>query len=128
MSGALTPVYHRFYHEADQRPNFYLDPVARDLARFGRPAAPEPLRLPAPRVPARRTVVLRPCVPHTGGPFGIDGRAVGSHPVVANGRARSAQLAGGAGPEGRAELAGGAGPEGRAEPAGGACPQGYGAA
>jgi hypothetical protein len=27
MSGAATPVFHRYYHEADQRPNFYLDVV-----------------------------------------------------------------------------------------------------
>jgi nitric-oxide synthase len=37
MSGAATAVFHRYYHEADQRPNFYLDPAARDLARYGRP-------------------------------------------------------------------------------------------
>jgi nitric-oxide synthase len=46
LSGAATPVFHRYYHEADQRPNFYLDPVARDLGRFGaaaRPACPEPV-------------------------------------------------------------------------------------
>jgi nitric-oxide synthase, bacterial len=95
MSGALTPVYHRYYHEADQRPNFYLDPVARDLGRFGRPPAPEPSLLRAPRIPAPRTVVLRPCVPQAGGPFGIDDPAVGSHPVVANGWAHPA---GGAAP------------------------------
>jgi hypothetical protein len=42
MSGATTPVFHRYFHEADQRPNFYLDPLARDLARHGRPPAPPP--------------------------------------------------------------------------------------
>ncbi|TMM33017.1 MAG: nitric oxide synthase oxygenase [Actinobacteria bacterium] len=57
MSGATTPVFHRFYHEADQRPNFYLDPVAADLGRFGR-ADEAP-----PRITRPRTVVLRPPVP-----------------------------------------------------------------
>jgi nitric-oxide synthase len=42
MSGAATPVFHRYYHEADERPNFYLDPVARDLARLGRADEPAP--------------------------------------------------------------------------------------
>jgi nitric-oxide synthase len=23
MSGGITPVFHRYYHEADERPNFY---------------------------------------------------------------------------------------------------------
>jgi nitric-oxide synthase, bacterial len=32
MSGGTTPVFHRYYHEADQRPNFYLDAEARALA------------------------------------------------------------------------------------------------
>jgi nitric-oxide synthase len=40
MSGAATPVFHRYYHEADQRPNFYLDPAARELAQYGRVASP----------------------------------------------------------------------------------------
>jgi len=35
MSGSLTPVFHSYYHEADQRPGFYLDTVARGLARNG---------------------------------------------------------------------------------------------
>ncbi|MEV4641364.1 nitric oxide synthase oxygenase [Actinoplanes sp. NPDC049548] len=33
MSGGVTPVFHRYYHEADQRPNFYLDAEAAMLAR-----------------------------------------------------------------------------------------------
>jgi nitric-oxide synthase, bacterial len=33
MSGATTPVFHRYYVERDQRPNFYLDESAKDLAR-----------------------------------------------------------------------------------------------
>jgi nitric-oxide synthase len=37
MSGAATEVFHRYYHEADQRPNFYLDPPAQALGRTGRP-------------------------------------------------------------------------------------------
>jgi nitric-oxide synthase len=38
LSGATTPVFHRYYHEADQRPSFYLDPPARTLAKTGAPA------------------------------------------------------------------------------------------
>jgi nitric-oxide synthase len=38
MSGASTPVFHRYYHEADLRPNFYLDAEAQALSQ-GRPAA-----------------------------------------------------------------------------------------
>ncbi|MEV0727303.1 nitric oxide synthase oxygenase [Polymorphospora sp. NPDC050346] len=47
ISGGATRVFHRYYHEADQRPNFYLDSAARDLGRYGhlgpspRHAAPE---------------------------------------------------------------------------------------
>ncbi|MDR7276137.1 nitric oxide synthase oxygenase [Catenuloplanes atrovinosus] len=44
MSGAATPVFHRYYHEADQRPNFYLDEEARLLARYGHFRASMPLR------------------------------------------------------------------------------------
>jgi nitric-oxide synthase len=36
MSGAATPVFHRYYHEADQRPNFYLDSEAGELGLHGR--------------------------------------------------------------------------------------------
>ncbi|WP_067500170.1 nitric oxide synthase oxygenase [Actinoplanes sp. TFC3] len=43
ISGAATPVFHRYYHEADQRPNFYLDEEARQLARTGRPWTSLPL-------------------------------------------------------------------------------------
>ncbi|OLB65322.1 MAG: nitric oxide synthase oxygenase [Actinobacteria bacterium 13_2_20CM_2_72_6] len=66
MSGAATPVFHRYYHEADQRPNFYLDPVARDLGRYGRAAQPARRRPIAIPIQARRTVVLRPPVPDLG--------------------------------------------------------------
>lgn len=43
MSGSTTPVFHRYYHEADQRPNFYLDDEARERARNGGPAADCPV-------------------------------------------------------------------------------------
>lgn len=33
MSGGATAVFRRYYHEADLRPNFYLDPMAAALAR-----------------------------------------------------------------------------------------------
>jgi nitric-oxide synthase len=42
MSGATTGVFHRYYHEADLRPNFYLDAEARDLAKRGRPPVRPP--------------------------------------------------------------------------------------
>ncbi len=35
ISGGTTPVFHRYYPEADLRPGFYLDSLARDLGRFG---------------------------------------------------------------------------------------------
>jgi nitric-oxide synthase len=37
MSGGITPVFHRYYEEADLRPAFYLDDDAADLARKGCP-------------------------------------------------------------------------------------------
>ncbi len=43
ISGAATPVFHRYYYEADLQPNFYVDPAASDLALYGRPM---PLRPP----------------------------------------------------------------------------------
>ncbi|MET9822463.1 nitric oxide synthase oxygenase [Streptomyces sp. NPDC006349] len=33
VSGGITPVFHRYYDQADQRPNFYLAPEARELGR-----------------------------------------------------------------------------------------------
>jgi nitric-oxide synthase len=36
LSGGATGVFHRYYHEADQRPNYYLDAEAKQLARTGR--------------------------------------------------------------------------------------------
>ncbi|WP_128377278.1 nitric oxide synthase oxygenase [Streptomyces cavernae] len=33
VSGGITPVFHRTYDQADQRPNFYLDPERRELGR-----------------------------------------------------------------------------------------------
>ncbi len=35
LSGGATPVFHRYYFEADQRPNFYLDEQARLLVNGG---------------------------------------------------------------------------------------------
>jgi nitric-oxide synthase len=48
LSGSVTPVFHRYYDEADQRPNFYLDEEARVLGRTGRPP------LPSAKVPKQR--------------------------------------------------------------------------
>jgi nitric-oxide synthase len=36
MSGSTTGVFHQYFHEADQRPTFFLDDEARDLGRRGR--------------------------------------------------------------------------------------------
>ncbi|UED85501.1 nitric oxide synthase oxygenase [Streptomyces profundus] len=33
ISGGITPVFHRYYDEADQRPNFYLDDEAVELSK-----------------------------------------------------------------------------------------------
>ena len=60
MSGAATPVFHRYYHEADLRPNFYLDPVAQQLARCGRSEVPNGRATP---LALDRTVLLRPPTP-----------------------------------------------------------------
>ncbi|MGW7457637.1 nitric oxide synthase oxygenase [Streptomyces sp. NPDC054797] len=35
VSGGITPVFHRYYDEADQRPNFYLDDDAKDRGKGG---------------------------------------------------------------------------------------------
>lgn len=55
MSGAATPVFHRYYAERDQRPNFYLDESARDLSRCpfhaAGSAAVGPRSIPAQRAP-----------------------------------------------------------------------------
>ncbi|AIS02223.1 nitric oxide synthase oxygenase [Streptomyces glaucescens] len=37
VSGGITPVFHRYYDEADQRPNFYLDDDAKARGRGGCP-------------------------------------------------------------------------------------------
>ena len=63
MSGATTPVFHRYFHEADQRPNFYLDPVARDLARHGRLPTAAMTTEPLPPTPIRMAPTVRPAVP-----------------------------------------------------------------
>lgn len=54
LSGSATPVFHRYYYEADLRPNFYLDPDAHELALRG-PSAPA---APAADVPGRVKTVL----------------------------------------------------------------------
>jgi nitric-oxide synthase len=41
LSGSTTPVFHRYYYEADLKPNFYLDADAAQLAHCGRPAVPQ---------------------------------------------------------------------------------------
>jgi nitric-oxide synthase len=41
MSGSTTPVFHRYYYEADLKPNFYLDAHAVQLAHWGRPPVPQ---------------------------------------------------------------------------------------
>jgi nitric-oxide synthase len=65
MSGAATPVFHRYYDELELRPNFYLDAEARDLGRTGRLPAPPP---PPPVRPAVRPVVNGAAAHPTAGP------------------------------------------------------------
>lgn len=71
ISGGATPVFHRYYHEADQRPNFYLDDEARELSQFGRPvsvpdddvfAAPPDCSVPRQRPGDRLRRLLRAAV------------------------------------------------------------------
>jgi nitric-oxide synthase len=61
MSGGQTGVFHRYYHEADQRPNFYLDAEARELGQHGREArdTPAPVVARAPAPPGHRPGLLR---------------------------------------------------------------------
>jgi nitric-oxide synthase len=66
MSGAATPVFHRYFHEADQKPNFYLDPVARDLGRYGRVTTPaEASPAAAETCPFTGQSTPRPATAHT---------------------------------------------------------------
>jgi len=58
MSGSATAVFHRYYHEADQRPNFYLDAEARRLGTQGRPPAP-PQAPPAVEETPKRGLLAR---------------------------------------------------------------------
>ncbi|GAA1372402.1 nitric oxide synthase oxygenase [Catellatospora chokoriensis] len=48
ISGGLTPVFHRYYTEADQRPNFYLDRSAQHLSLTATPAVTVPAQRTAP--------------------------------------------------------------------------------
>ncbi|HKS99539.1 MAG TPA: nitric oxide synthase oxygenase [Rugosimonospora sp.] len=60
MSASQTAVFHRYYHEADLRPSFYLDRDAAELARYGRVVTNRP------RIPRQaQRVTLRPAVPVT---------------------------------------------------------------
>jgi hypothetical protein len=61
MSASTTPVFHRYYDQVEQKPNFYLDPEAAELARQGAPvpgwADVETVAVPViarPRPPAER--------------------------------------------------------------------------
>ncbi|WP_432977902.1 nitric oxide synthase oxygenase [Dactylosporangium sp. CA-233914] len=67
MSPATTGVFHRYYHEADQRPGFYLDPDARELGRRGRspitPAGRCPVAHAVPRPRPAPAPTVRPATP-----------------------------------------------------------------
>jgi nitric-oxide synthase len=82
LSGSVTPVFHRYYDEADQRPNFYLDDEARVLGRTGRPPAPS-AKVPKQRgrttdcTPARTARRAPRTAPPTGQPDGDLGNATG---------------------------------------------------
>ncbi len=56
LSGGATAVFHRYYQEADQRPNFYLDRDASELGRLGRVVSQRPARIPR----QAQRVTLRP--------------------------------------------------------------------
>ncbi|MEV1286862.1 nitric oxide synthase oxygenase [Micromonospora sp. NPDC049679] len=75
ISGGATGVFHRYYHEADLRPNFYLDAEARTLSSTGHAgpvgrhaappvepsvARPEPVLASAAWAAAGPPAVLRP--------------------------------------------------------------------
>ncbi|MEN3308106.1 MAG: nitric-oxide synthase, bacterial [Micromonosporaceae bacterium] len=58
LSGGATAVFHRYYDEADLRPNFYLDRDADELGTLGRVVSHRP------RIPRQaQRVILRPAVP-----------------------------------------------------------------
>jgi nitric-oxide synthase len=64
MSGAATGVFHRYYTEADQRPNFYLDAEAAQLGRTGRRpvgdlADQPPQQCPTHQPPPKRGLLRR---------------------------------------------------------------------
>ncbi len=48
ISGGVTPVFHRYYEEHDQRPAFYLDSVAASLGRTGRIEESESISVAGP--------------------------------------------------------------------------------
>jgi nitric-oxide synthase len=74
LSGGITPVFHRYYHEADQRPNFYLDEPARALGRTGRlPDDPAPSARPPRQRVATAPPQIRPAVPGGGCPVEHNG-------------------------------------------------------
>ncbi|MBV1851618.1 nitric oxide synthase oxygenase [Catellatospora tritici] len=58
LSGGLSPIFHQYYPEVDQRPNFYLDRAARC------PWQPQPQS--APTIPAQRTASGSARCPVTG--------------------------------------------------------------
>lgn len=73
MSGAATPVFHRYYAERDQRPNFYLDEAAKDLSRCpfhaSGSAAVRPPSSPAHRAAAlEESTMVMPVVRPTAAP------------------------------------------------------------
>jgi nitric-oxide synthase len=57
MSASTTPVFHRYYDQVEQKPNFYLDAGAAELARAGAPGTGGD-GLPAPGWAERDTVAV----------------------------------------------------------------------
>lgn len=68
ISGGLTPVFHRYYTEADQRPNFYLDRSAQQLSLTGLPQVSVPAQRTSPerRTPADPAAAVCPITGRTG--------------------------------------------------------------
>jgi len=84
LSGGLTKVFHRYYHEADMRPNFYLDDEARFLSRMGRrpPRPPYPGAGPQDLPAAQRlrdTQIRRPVHNGSRRPHGTPLEPAGPH-------------------------------------------------
>ncbi len=74
ISGGLTPVFHRYYTEADQRPNFYLDRSAQQLSLTATAQVSVPAQRTSPerRTPAGPATAVCPITGQTGPMPGLE--------------------------------------------------------